>query len=281
MGPVSPPAPPLIRAPGENLVLLVGAYGSGKTEVAVNLAVQWARAGLRVNLADLDLVNPYFRSREQQRLMESHGVRVVIPPGQLAAADLPIVLPEVVGLLRPAPDTISLFDVGGDDVGARVLSSFRPSLQEGAYQLWQVVNGSRPFTADAAGCHRIRAELEAASRLRVTGLVGNTHLIDETEIGTVMGGWRLVHQVAQESDLPVRAVGVAGDLASDPALAEVTAPVLRLERRMLPPWVPGSPDGHGGCNPNSQPAPRTRPIGVPPRLRAQDSRGDTDGLHPD
>ena len=261
--------------------MLVGAYGSGKTEVAVNLAIQWARAGLRVNLADVDLVNPYFRSREQQRLMESHGVNVVIPPGKLAGADLPIVLPEVIGLLQPAPDTISLLDVGGDDVGARVLSSFRPALREGAYQLWQVVNGSRPFTSDVAGCHQIRGELEAASRLRVTGLVGNTHLIDETELETVLGGWRLVAEVARQSDLPVRAVGVAGELALDPALTEVAAPVLRLERRMLPPWLPGTLDGHGGCTPETQPAPRPRPIGVPPRLRAQDSRGDTDGLHPD
>ncbi len=276
---MSPAAPQPIRAPGEQLVILVGAYGSGKTEVAVNLAIRWARAGLRVKLADLDLVNPYFRSREQQRVMEGHGVHVVVPPGKLAGADLPIVLPEVVGLLQPEPDTISLLDVGGDEVGARVLGSFRPNLHEGAYELWQVVNGSRPFTANPAGCHAIRAELEAASRLRVTGLVGNTHLIDETEVETVLGGWRLVEQVAKESGLPVRAVGIRNELAADPALAEITAPVLELDRRMLPPWIPGQSDGHGGCNRDRKPAPR--PIGVPPRLRAQDSRGEVDGVHPD
>ncbi len=261
--------------------MLVGAYGSGKTEVAVNLAIRWARAGHKVQLADLDLVNPYFRSREQQRLMESHGVRVVVPPGNLAGADLPIVLPEVIGLLQPAPDTITLFDVGGDEVGARVLSSFRPGLREGLYELWQVVNGSRPFTSDAAGCHRIRGELEAATRLRVTGLVGNTHLIDETEIETVLGGLRLVEQVSKESGLPVRALGVMEALAEDPSLAEIDAPVLRLQRHMVPPWLTPATDGHAACTSENQPAPRPRPIGVPPRLRTQDARGERDGIHPD
>ena len=261
--------------------MLIGAYGSGKTEVAVNLAIAWAEAGLRIQLADLDLVNPYFRSRERQRLMEAHGIRVVVPPGKLAGADLPIVLPEIAGLLRPPVGTVSLLDIGGDDVGARVLSSFRPMLKEGAYQLWQVVNGSRPFTSTVAGCHRIRAELEAASRLRVTGLVGNTHLIDETTRDTVLGGWRLVEQVARESGLPVRALGVMRPLAADPAVQAIPAPLLALERRMLPPWLTARGDGHAGCSSETRPAPRPTPIGVPPRSRAQDSRGDIDGVHPD
>jgi len=273
--------PQPLLAPGENVVILIGAYGSGKTEVAVNLAIRWAEAGMRVQLADLDLVNPYFRSRERQRLMEAHGVRVVVPSGKLAGADLPIVLPEVAGLLRPQPGTVSLLDVGGDDVGARVLGSFRGLLREGSYQLWQVVNGSRPFTSTVAGCHRIRAELEAASRLRVTGLVGNTHLIDETAPDTVLSGWRLVEQVANESGLPVRALGVMGALAADPRIRALPAPLLPLERRMLPPWLTAGRDGHGGCSPERRPAPRPTPIGVPPRPRAQDSRGDSDGIHPD
>jgi hypothetical protein len=259
---VHAPAPDPIRRDGESLVMLVGAYGSGKTEVAVNLAILWARAGVSVRLADLDLVNPYFRSREQQRSMEAHGVRVVVPPGKLAGADLPIVLPEVAGLLRPPAGTVSLLDVGGDDVGARVLSSFRPLLEEGAYELWQVVNGSRPFTSDVGGCHRVRAELEAASRLTVTGLVGNTHLIDETDAATVRAGWRLVAQVARESGLPVRALAVAGDLAADPALGALDAPLLRLERRMRPPWSSPGPHGHGDCG----------PLGA---------EGAVDGIHPD
>lgn len=269
-------APPItdIIAPDQRLVMLVGGYGSGKTEVTVNLAMALATAGRRVEVADLDLVNPYFRSREARRAMEVIGVRVVVPPGAQAHADLPILLPEIQGMLHPRDGTTVLFDVGGDDVGARVLSSLRPALGDGAYELWQVVNGNRPFTGTAAGCHRMRAMVESASRMTVTGLVGNTHLVDETTPEAVLGGWRLVREVAAESGLPVRCVAVLDALADDPALAEIHAPVLRLVRRMLPPWL--APQG-AAAEPDGLPAPRPVPIGKPPPMPPGRSAGDAHG----
>ena len=247
--------------------MLVGAYGSGKTEVAVNLAIRWAQEGRRVQMADLDLVNPYFRSREVRAAMEAHGIRVVVPPGAQAFADLPIVLPEIRGLLRPPEGTISLLDVGGDDVGAKVLSSFRTSLVDGAYDLWQVVNTSRPFTATVEGCLRMRAELEGASRLTVTGFLANTHLIEETTPETVLAGWRVVAEAARVGGLPIPWVTAMGPLARDPALAEITDPLLALERRMLPPWLARRADGHEGCTGGPLPAARPIPIGRPPPIQ--------------
>ena len=226
-----------IVEPGDRLVMIVGNYGSGKTEVAVNLALVLARAGVRVQVADLDLVNPYFRCREVRALMEGHGIRVVVPPGPQAAADLPILVPEVRGMLHPPPGTLSLFDVGGDDAGARVLATFYNDLAEGDYQLWQVVNARRPFTDTVDGCLRMQAEIEAASRLRVTGLVANTHLVDETTPAIVLEGWRLARAVARRNGLPIRCVAVREDLAADPALRAIDAALLPLRRRMLPPWV--------------------------------------------
>jgi len=226
----------LVRA-DERLVAIVGNYGSGKTEVAVNLALRLAAGGRTVQIADLDLVNPYFRCREARRLMEAHGIRVVVPDESRVWADLPIVLPEVRGMLRPPPGTISLLDVGGDDVGARALASFRPDLQDGAYELWLVLNAQRPFTADAAGCLHMLAGIEASSRLRVTGLVANAHLMDETTPDTVLAGARLAAEVAERSGLPVRAIAVLKEYASDPRLRALHAPLLELRRRMLPPWL--------------------------------------------
>ena len=111
----------------DRLVIVVGSYGSGKTEVCVNLAIDLARRGRKVQIADLDIVNPYFRCREARRLMERHDIRVVVPPGAQAFADLPIVLPEIRGMLRPPDGMLTIFDVGGDDVGAKVLASLRTS----------------------------------------------------------------------------------------------------------------------------------------------------------
>ncbi|MHC4548556.1 MAG: cobalamin biosynthesis protein CbiA [Planctomycetota bacterium] len=232
-----------IVGPGDRLVMLAGSFGSGKTEVAVNLALHLAREGRTVHLADLDLVNPYFRSREARALLEAHGIRVVVPLGPLAMADLPILLPEVRGMLEPPPGTVSIFDVGGDDVGARVLSTFRPDLVDGAYQLWQVLNAQRPFTNQVGGCLALQRDLERASRLAVTGLLANSHLIDETTPETVLNGWQLARKVSRRNGLPIRCVAVLKELASEAALRDLDVPLLPLRRTMLPPWRTPQPLG--------------------------------------
>lgn len=217
--------------------MIVGNYGSGKTEVAVNLSLQLAGAGRHVQIADLDIVNPYFRCRDARALMERHGIRVVVPPGPHAWADLPIILPEIRGLLHPAEGTITIFDVGGDDLGARALASLRTSIGAGEYELWQVINAKRPFTDTPEGCEAMRRSIEAASRLTITGLLANSHLVDQTSTETVLEGWRLVCAVSARTTLPIRAVAVMSDLIAVPALAEISAPLLTLERHMLPPWL--------------------------------------------
>ena len=225
--------------------MVVGNYGSGKTEASVNIALELAHAGVAVQIADLDLVNPYFRCREARELMQAHGIRVVVPPSEKVSADLPILLPEVRGMLYPPPATVSLFDVGGDEVGSRVLSTFRPALREGHYELWQVINARRPFTDTVEGCLTMQREIENASRLRITGMLVNTHLIDETTAEIIIEGWRLAKQVSERNGVPIRCVAVRETLAAEPALVEIDAPILRLQRTMLPPWLqqPGELNG--------------------------------------
>jgi hypothetical protein len=222
--------------PGDRVIAIVGNYGSGKTEVSVNLSLQLARRGARVAIADLDIVNPYFRCREARDVMHAHGIRVVAPEGAQAWADLPIVLPEIRGLLRPPPGAISIFDVGGDDVGARALASLRTCVSDGEYQLWQVVNAKRPFTGTVAGCLAMRRSIEQASRFKVTGWLVNSHLIDQTTPETVLEGWRLGQDLAAATGLPVRLVAVMDHLADAPALASIGAPMLRMHRLMTPLW---------------------------------------------
>lgn len=225
-----------IVQPGDRVIAIVGNYGSGKTEVSVNLSLQLARRGARLQIADLDIVNPYFRCREAAELMQANGIRVVVPPGAQIFADLPIIVPEIRGMLHPPAGTISVFDVGGDDVGARALSSFRTSIAEGEYELWQVINAKRPFTDTVAGCLAMRRAIEDASRFSVTGLLVNSHLIDHTTPATVLEGWQLAQDVAAASGLPIRLVAIMNDLADAPELADITAPILRLTRLMNPPW---------------------------------------------
>lgn len=243
---------PLVDSLDTPVAMLVGGYGSGKTEVAVNLAIGLAHTGRTVQVADLDLVNPYFRCREARALMEQHGIRVVVPPGAQEFADLPIVRPEIAGMLRPPAGSLSLFDVGGDDVGARALGAFRPVLEDGRYELWQVINSRRPFSDTPDGCAAMGASIEGTSRLKITGLLVNSHLITETTPEVVLEGWELGRRVAAERGLPLRAVAVMEELSGAPELAVIDVPVLTMTRRMLPPW----------STPRDEPLPAARPVPI-------------------
>ncbi len=224
--------------PKERIVLVVGNYGSGKTEVSVNLAIHLARDH-EVAIADLDIVNPYFRCREARDEMESHGIRVINPAGSYQAADLPIILPEIRGTIQTGEKYV-IFDVGGDDVGARVLSSLADIFEGQAYSMLQVINARRPFTDTVEGCLKIKSEIEAASRLRINGLVSNTHLLDETDREVVREGCDLARRVGDEAGLELEFVTVDESLiaGSEPDIFEETGScaILRLRRRMLPPW---------------------------------------------
>lgn len=233
-------------SPEQRVVLIVGNYGSGKTEVAVNLAIQLS-GRQDVCIVDLDIVNPYFRCREAREEMQQHGIRVVNPEGEFHSADLPIILPEVRGAVSGGQETL-ICDVGGDDVGARVLSSLADAFADQPYTMLQVLNARRPFTETVEGCLKIGREIEAASRLRITGLVSNTHLLEETDLSTIVDGLRQARDVGKAAGLPVVFVTANEELRDDrdaigasgirDVFDKETAgcPVLWIKRRMLPPW---------------------------------------------
>jgi hypothetical protein len=223
--------------PPDRLLMVVGNYGSGKTEFSVNLAISLAAEGLRVSIADLDIVNPYFRCREAGLLMKEAGVRVVVPPGDRAMADLPIIMPEIKGMLRPTDGEVSLFDVGGDPVGARLLSSFSSHMGGIRYAMWQVINSRRPFTDTVDGCIRMMREIEESSRLRVTGFIANSHLVTETTGGVVLEGCGLVREVSERTGVPPVFCAVMDGIADEAALSAAGVPLFRMQRRMLPPWL--------------------------------------------
>ena len=223
--------------PTTDLVIIVGSYGSGKTEIAVNLAVHLAKRGRRVQIADLDIVNPYFRSREARATMERVGVRVVGPTGEAQFAELPIILPEIKGMLAPIDGVVSIFDVGGEDVGARVLSSFVEALGQAPYTLLQVLNTSRPLNETAERCVQAKAAIEKSSRLAVTGFISNTHLIEHTTAEVITDGHRLSCQVSALTETPIAFLSAMGPLADEPTVRGLDVPIVRLERIMLPPWL--------------------------------------------
>ncbi|HWR82965.1 MAG TPA: hypothetical protein VN285_06665 [Candidatus Deferrimicrobium sp.] len=219
-----------------DILIIVGGFGSGKSEVAVNLAWHLAASQSEpVAIADLDIVNPYFRSREADEQLQKLSIRSLNPRGGYRHADLPIILPEIKGAIEQRQGKVIL-DVGGDDVGARILSSLAGSFVAGTYELLLVLNANRPFTQDVAGCLKLMAEIEAASRLKFTGLISNTHMLVETSADTVLTGLNLARQVGERSGLPVVFVSAAADVISSIDPDAVRVPVLKLNRMLLKPW---------------------------------------------
>lgn len=219
------------------IVIIVGNYGSGKTEVAVNLAVDQRAKGKQVRLADLDLVNPYFRTREARRALTALGVEVILPPEGWLQADLPILVPQVAGIIRQ-PGDLAILDAGGDGVGARVLAALGEAFRNApeTVQVLQVVNPFRPNTGTVERCLAMRGAIESASRLKVTGWVGNPHLMDETAAAHIEQGYDLMGALVAASGLPLAFMAVADGLRQAVAIDAMACPVLTIRRQMVPPW---------------------------------------------
>ena len=237
----------------QGIVVIVGNYGSGKTEVAINLALVSRQSHEAVRVVDLDLVNPYFRTREARALLRANAIDIVLPSEPYLYADLPIVTPAVSGAIRQS-GPLTILDVGGDDAGATVLASLADAFRGKAVQMLQVINPHRPLTDSVAGCLAMRAQIEAASRLTVTGWIGNAHLMEATTAETIRTGYRFASEVSRASGLPLVFVTTPRALADELTQEGFDCPVLPIRRQLTLPWQtaqtrtqkkPGSSRGNG------------------------------------
>ncbi|MGB9742208.1 MAG: hypothetical protein ACP5JB_00005 [candidate division WOR-3 bacterium] len=215
--------------------LFAGGYGSGKSEVSVNFALSLVEQGRQVTIADLDIVNPYFRSRETRQVLASRGVRVLMPPVEMMETDLPMLGPGIRGELVNGNDYLVL-DLGGDSVGARVMASFGNGLNPGDYSAFFVLNSRRPFAGTAKEVQGMISGIEAAAGLPITQLVVNSHLIEETTAAVIKEGIELAEEVSRAISKPIGFVAVERRLIGELNLASINYPVLLLDRLLLKPW---------------------------------------------
>ena len=215
-------------------IVLTGNYGSGKTEIALNLALQYARK-MKVTLVDLDIVNPYFRSGEKAQDLKAAGVRMLMPTFALTTVDIPA-LPAEIQSVFEEPSDLVIFDVGGDDTGAAALGRYYPSFMARREQtvVAMVVNCMRPLTENKEDIIDLAERIAIRGRLKIDALINNTNLADRTTQDMLEKGGRIVNEVS--GALGINNVLTAGqaDLLKHLDHEKET---IEIQRMMVPEWM--------------------------------------------
>ncbi len=187
----------------KRITAIAGHYGSGKTEFSVNLAIDLKKEKDKVAILDMDIANPYFRSRERQKMMEDQGIDVIYNTfGFDITEDLPAISAALRGPLENTEFT-TVVDVGGNDSGARVLKQFEKYFRREDCQLLCVLNANRPETDTVEGMLDHLRSIETETGIKFHGLINNTHLLRETTAEDIVKGYELCSKVSEALDIPI------------------------------------------------------------------------------
>lgn len=213
--------------------VIVGHYGSGKSEFAVNYAVKLNQMNKKVMLCDLDIVNPYFRSRELANELEAEGIKVISSAlGNYTNLDIPMISAEI---NRPLVDKTAdaVFDLGGDHVGAKVLVQFYDNIVPEETDVFFIFNAYREMTQDMKSAYEYMRKIEDSVNLKMTGIVNNTHLLHDTTANDLMYGQRIALELQERSGVPLRYISgiekALRDLPSDIGTETFTINMLMRE----------------------------------------------------
>ena len=197
----------------KRLTLFAGHYGSGKTNIAVNYALHLAAEGKQVCIGDLDIVNPYFRTKDSAAVLEKAGITLISPQFANTNVDLPALPAEAYRLVADK-SSYGIMDIGGDDRGAYALGRYVPSiLEENNYRMVFVANCYRPLTRTPEEALEVMGEIEAACGLRFTDIINNSNLGDETTPETVLQSQDYIEKLSALSGLPVFATTAVAAVA--------------------------------------------------------------------
>lgn len=216
--------------------LFIGHYGSGKSEVSINYVTK-----LRdvvdgdVAFADLDIVNVYFRTREKKDQLRSMGINPIDSSIETTTLDVPAVSAQIMTPLH-TKDVNYVLDVGGDNVGTRVVGRFAEHFEEGDYDMFCVVNANREQTQTAQEVIKFIESMEASSKLKVTGLINNTHMIRQTTIEDVLRGQKLVKEVSELTNIPIKYVSCLSELVKD-LPEDLEGDILPIDLYMREVWM--------------------------------------------
>ena len=224
----------------KRLTLFAGHYGSGKTNIAVNYALHLAKEGKKVCIADLDIVNPYFRTKDSAQVLEAAGVHLISPTFANTNVDLPALPAEAYRLVTDK-SIYGIMDIGGDDRGAYALGRYVPAMkEEGNYRMVFVANCYRPLTRTPEEALEVMREIENACGLTFTDIVNNSNLASETTPETILASKDYMEKLSQLSGLPIWLTTAERDVAAQLDMENILPLTLQEKYFDLPTQKPGN-----------------------------------------
>lgn len=219
----------VVKSMKSKIHIIVGHYGSGKTEFSVNFALWLKKSHDKVILVDLDIVNPYFRSNDARALLEENNITLIAPDYAGTNVDIPVLPAEIMRIFNE-DDAQIVVDVGGDDDGAVALGRYKQFFDDADYEMSLVVNTKRPLSSTVAEIIGMKQNIEIASRLSVTSIIADTNLADETTKDIIEDGYRLIKEASVAASLPIKFVVSAIDADFS---QEINKKLFKIERRLL------------------------------------------------
>ncbi len=195
------------------LIIVTGHFGSGKTNISVNIATKYAEAGENVTIVDLDTVNPYFRTKDAESLMKEKNINVIAPVFANTNVDIPSIPAEVYSVFPHLKNGgVCIFDVGGDSLGAAALGFFNKEITSFGYEMAYVFNMYRPITETPDGAMKILKEIEARSRLKCTCCINNSNLGQFTQKEDIENSFSYAEEFSRLSGLNIKFTSVMGEM---------------------------------------------------------------------
>lgn len=223
------------KLPSSRVIVIVGNYGSGKTELSLNLALKMAERGEQVTLVDLDIVNPYFRSSERTALLQEHGIKVYAPSFAMTTVDVPSLPADIQAVFADKTRRV-IFDVGGDDTGAAALGRYKPYFDQDDVTVLFVVNAFRPLSGEADGVCDLITRVANRSRLQPDFLVNNANVAWETKKEDLDRGEALLQEVSERLNLPIGYLCAKEDIMAQ-LPTSLSGERITIEILMRPDWM--------------------------------------------
>lgn len=217
------------------ITIFTGHFGSGKTELAIHFALELKNRGQKVAIADLDVINPYFRTRDVADFLSKNEIDLIAPPKKWASSDLPIVSGDIYRYIHNEEYNL-IVDPGGDKDGATALSQYYHEWKNLDIDLLFVLNANRPNVSTTEGVINTMKRIEEAVRLKVTGLINNTNVASETTLEDVKKGIEICEKVKEMTGIPVVATTVVEELYSKVVELNINHPIFGIQRFMRTPW---------------------------------------------